>query len=236
MININKYADNTEYTSNSYRYANDLNNEISDIRKISLIQNGKIIKYLDKSDLHKIEYLQGASTQYIDTGFKHNQDTRFVCKINYSNVQAWSYPFGSYGNAKGTNTLFCAETNASNQLTTYYKTAHNFSIAATSNSGTHTYDLNKNVHKIDNTTYTYTKSNFTSIYNTYIFGCTGYTGGLTLNATVKKIYYFQIYDNGTLIRDYIPVRVGTVGYMLDRVSNLLYGNNGTGDFVLGSDI
>lgn len=51
-----------------------------------------------------------------------------------------------------------------------------------------------------------------------------------------KIYKFQIYDNGTLIKDFIPVRVGTVGYMYDKVESRFYRNRGYGDFTLGSDV
>ena len=39
---------------------------------------------------------------------------------------------------------------------------------------------------------------------------------------------------GTLF-DFIPVRVGMVGYMYDRVSGQLFGNQGTGAFVIGPD-
>lgn len=38
-----------------------------------------------------------------------------------------------------------------------------------------------------------------------------------------------------IVRDFIPVRKGTVGYLYDRVSGKLFGNAGTGDFVLGPD-
>ena len=39
---------------------------------------------------------------------------------------------------------------------------------------------------------------------------------------------------GTLF-DFIPVRVGTVGHLYDRVSGQLFGNSGNGDFIIGSD-
>lgn len=46
--------------------------------------------------------------------------------------------------------------------------------------------------------------------------------------------------NGELVRDFIPVRVGSganaVGYMYDRVTRKLFGNKGTGSFVLGPDV
>lgn len=51
------------------------------------------------------------------------------------------------------------------------------------------------------------------------------------------IYYFKIWDeSGKLIFDAIPVRVGSVGYMYDKVSGTLFGNSGTGEFVLGPDV
>jgi hypothetical protein len=52
------------------------------------------------------------------------------------------------------------------------------------------------------------------------------------------IYWMKIYspDKTELLFDLIPVRVGDVGYMYDRVSGQLFGNAGTGEFVLGSDI
>jgi hypothetical protein len=50
-----------------------------------------------------------------------------------------------------------------------------------------------------------------------------------------RLYYFKIYSNNGLVRDLIPVRVGQVGYMYDKVSGQLFGNSGTGEFILGAD-
>ena len=55
-----------------------------------------------------------------------------------------------------------------------------------------------------------------------------------------KMYSMQIYDkgvsaDGTLVRDFFPVRVGDVGYLYDRVSCQLFGNSGTGEFIIGPD-
>lgn len=51
-----------------------------------------------------------------------------------------------------------------------------------------------------------------------------------------RMWNFSIIHGDTLVRDYIPVRVGTVGYMYDRVSGELFGNSGTGSFTLGADV
>lgn len=50
-----------------------------------------------------------------------------------------------------------------------------------------------------------------------------------------KMYHFLLKDGGDVVRDMIPVRVGQVGYMYDRVSGELFGNAGTGAFVVGPD-
>jgi len=34
----------------------------------------------------------------------------------------------------------------------------------------------------------------------------------------------------------IPVRIGNIGYMFDKVTGKMFGNSGTGNFVLGPDI
>ncbi len=50
-----------------------------------------------------------------------------------------------------------------------------------------------------------------------------------------RIYYCKLWDNGVLVLDLIPVRVGQVGYMYDKISGTLFGNSGSGDFILGPD-
>lgn len=51
----------------------------------------------------------------------------------------------------------------------------------------------------------------------------------------SRVASFSIVRRGTTLRSFVPVRVGSVGYLFDRVSGQLFGNAGTGDFVLGPD-
>lgn len=51
-----------------------------------------------------------------------------------------------------------------------------------------------------------------------------------------RIYAVQITQGTEIIMDLIPVRVGNVGYMYDKVSGNLFGNSGTGSFTLGPDV
>ena len=52
---------------------------------------------------------------------------------------------------------------------------------------------------------------------------------------ITRIYYLKIWQDKTLVRDMVPVRKGNVGYMYDKVTNRLFGNLSTDDFVLGPD-
>ena len=51
-----------------------------------------------------------------------------------------------------------------------------------------------------------------------------------------KIAWLKVRIGNNIVYDLIPVRIGTTGYMYDKVSGELFGNSGTGDFVLGPDI
>ena len=56
----------------------------------------------------------------------------------------------------------------------------------------------------------------------------------------ERIFSCAITSNNILVRSFVPVRVGSganaVGYMYDRVTHKLFGNQGTGAFVIGPDV
>ena len=58
--------------------------------------------------------------------------------------------------------------------------------------------------------------------------------GYNTNTSGRVAYYKQV-KNGVKVIELIPVRIGQVGYLYDKVSGTLYGNNGSGNFILGSD-
>lgn len=77
-----------------------------------------------------------------------------------------------------------------------------------------------------------------SLSNTMaLFACKNNDGTLQTGFMARSVFLYgcKIYDNGTLVRSFVPIRVGQVGYLFDRVSGELFGNAGTGAFVLGSD-
>jgi hypothetical protein len=59
-------------------------------------------------------------------------------------------------------------------------------------------------------------------------------GGVEFQSSIR-LYSLKFYQGGVLTDDYQPVRIGTTGYLYDRVSGKLFGNAGTGEFVRGPD-
>ena len=80
---------------------------------------------------------------------------------------------------------------------------------------------------INGTSYTFTKVTGDTNTSRFIFGS---------SKCDVNVYKCKLWNNGVLIVDIIPVRVGTIGYLYDKVSGKLFGNAGSGDFILGNDI
>lgn len=51
-----------------------------------------------------------------------------------------------------------------------------------------------------------------------------------------RLYRLQFQESGSTVRSFVPCRVGSVGYLWDEVTGAFFGNSGTGNFVLGTDI
>ena len=62
-----------------------------------------------------------------------------------------------------------------------------------------------------------------------------YQYNAAVNCPDVKFYSATIEKNGVVTNQLIPVRIGTTGYIYDKVTGKLYGNAGTGDFILGND-
>jgi len=83
----------------------------------------------------------------------------------------------------------------------------------------------------------YTSPFYTSSYNFtpfLMFACKD-----SYNDTVYskiRCYSVVVKRSGNVIHDFIPVRIGTTGYLYDTVSGELFGNAGIGDFTLGPDV
>lgn len=177
----------------------------------------------------QIEYLESTGTQWINTGiiFKKflylNFDAQYT--NNFTSTQVFAGPSANGGcwvgnvNNKKWGVSANPQNNDSsikNRIELVYETSTTKLYVNGSSSGSVSRSTNP--------------SNPIAIFNAY-------TGGFPSNA---RVYRFRIEDwtdtnNKIVLFDAFPVRVGTIGYMYDKVSKSLLGNAGTGDFILGND-
>lgn len=146
---------------------------------------------------------------HIDTGFCPNQDTRVL--MGYRQTITNSYP-ARYGTEEPRFTLLPKRCD--------YNTTQTFTIPTQSLNVDYFIDHNKNYITINGTQYgpIAAYEEFTCPNTLYLWSLNGYD-----QKTVRfagKTYYFKMYDNGTLIADYVPCyrkSDGIIGFY-DRVS------------------
>lgn len=187
----------------------------------------------------QIEYLESTGTQYIDTGIYMESNMIITCDYSFSDTSPrWSRLFGAsiqngtigrvvYGN--NTQTQICPRFlyPIEYRLATY--TAGRYVV---------TIDDEHSIIKVAGTNYDQqaTVEKWGPNEGLGSFFLWNFGGVNLVDFGRAKIYSFKIEKGGTAVIDFIPVRVGNVGYMYDRVSKQLFGNSGTGNFILGGDI
>lgn len=181
-----------------------------------------------------IEYLTNTGSQYIDTGITLASDTTKITLVfdvkfsataisGNSLMVAFSNPNGGvqvYTNANSIMNQGASKVIANNTryLITTETTATKRSIKLGSG--------------------TFANQSFSrSVSDGSTLQILGWSDWVTAERCARGTYYsFKIYKNDVLVRDYVPVRIGQVGYFLDNVSGELFGNAGSGNFILGNDI
>ena len=191
----------------------------------------------------EVSYLQGDGTAYIKTGINASGNTRFEVEVNIQNPsgnqniigsristnegnliayygwgsssadKAWNWRYGAelqgLAHAGATGDFTISNVATANILTVSGVQSGSVSATAASFSGKEMY--------------------------LFVWNKGDDTPG-TIAGSSLKIKSCKIYQGQSLVRNYIPVRIGTVGYLYDRVSRELFGNAASsGAFVLGPD-
>lgn len=183
----------------------------------------------------ELEYLQSSGTQYIDTGFKPNQDTRVVCKGSLDFNESTQWLFGARYMASRDNYGFCTN---NNKYYAYYNTNGKAFDTSLNTSGIIEVDCDKDTAKLTANgitgTVTGASGTFSCNFPLVLFACNTRN---TISASPAVIYSCKIYDNGTLVRDYIPCKNagGTAG-LYDTVNGVFYQNSGSGTFIEGAEV
>ena len=176
-----------------------------------------------------VEWIRSSGTQYIDTGFKPNQDTRVVMDLVFPLPSANAVAFGCFNNSSTIGYAFFASSGG-------YRKDYNadWSVAQSQNiTSRFIVDKNKNVLTIDGNTYNSAYGTFSVGLNMFLFARN--TGIADCFSSIT-VYGCRIYDNGVLVRNFVPCvnESGTAG-MYDVVNEAFYTNAGTGTFSVGSE-
>lgn len=193
-------------------------------RWISEIKRGGL-----PSGYTQLEYIQSSGAQYIDTGFKPNQNTVVRADIAHDLSSRTCWIFGA---RNGTNV------DAFGFLT--YKGAYraDYGTATTNLSGTpterFTIEMNKNSVKIDGAVIaTAAVQTFSTNYPIYLFA--NNNAGVSAGFSTTKIYGCEIYNGDVLMLEFIPCRRNSDNAlgMYDTVHGTFCQNAGSGTFIGG---
>ena len=197
----------------------------------------------------QVEYIESTGTQYIDSGLSTVPNTKvefaatFRAKPNEANV------FGSYYD---TNSRLFVSTTYSESLSRFqvnsavgsvnYATSYilDYDVLA---KHTLSYEFNPPssdysvISIVDGTTKTNTSGRFSTGNSAkqLIFARTQSASSVHLPGRFR-LHYMKIWHDGVLVRDFIPVRIGRVGYLYNKITKKLFFNSGNGYFLVGPDI
>lgn len=176
------------------------------------------------------EYIESDGSQYIDTGFKANQDTRIVFDADVLEVTSTATGLFGCRDKIGSNGFYVFEiTSSSGNYNDGYGNSYTTSIKLSA-SGKHKIDKNKNITYIDGTVgYTYSTQTFTAPVTVTLF-TVNQSSGVDERMSKLKLYSCVIYDNDIIVRYYIPCvnEFGTAG-LYDTVSGAFFRDAASGD-------
>ena len=196
-----------------------------------------------RRQLVEVEYLESTGTQYIDTGFVATNNTNVEMDFELASIGVGSI----FGARKGLGkSAFGVRLMRYQSVPRYrwdYGSTDAYLTSIDVTVGRHTFVTSRNKITYDSSASGTVASAFSSSgLNVVIFALND-NGSVNTYLNGLRVRRFSILDAGVLIRDYVPVRIGRVGYLYDRAhpaggpsGNGLYGNNGTGEFRLGLDI
>lgn len=185
----------------------------------------------------ELEWIESTGTQYIDTGFIPTNNTGL--DITFENI---SYPqddnviLGSRSEFISDAIVFGLKSSGwiyfQHGVTDFFANPHGgwgelgkiYNVVFDSS--------NNSVYCNGLLINTFPSVNFAGKNSMVLFGYHDNYGVFT-NANTR-VYRFKIYDNGNLVRDYVPcINPSSAVGMYDTVNNIFYGNAGTGSFIAG---
>lgn len=190
------------------------------------------------SEYQEVEYIQSDWSQWLNTGVKVTNNTKVVNKgylEAYEWVMYWVWLSWSY------QSIVLRDYNLKYRARVRSWASANTTVTSTVSCGTtpHIFELSQgDWFWIDGTKIgSMTSYTFTETQDLYIFWWNGWNS-THMDGSPCSIYYFKMYESGTLIRDLVPCyrKLDNEIWMYDLVTNTFYTNAGTGTFTKWNDV
>lgn len=171
----------------------------------------------------QVEYVENTASGYIDTGVKMDSNKAFEIMFKYTsptNRYSTGLIVGAYDGTVNANALSFHQTN----FATHTVSGSPLTLKRADTTNTHVVIWNAQTNKVSiDGEPELTMSTTGSCNNTwYLFG-ENYNDGLD-SASQGRIYYMKIYDDGVLIKDFVPaveIDTGIVG-LYDKVNRAFH--------------
>lgn len=177
-----------------------------------------------------VEYIESTGSQYIDTGFKPNQNTKMCLDVAFLSAVGNNIAGVRNSSSDTINRFGVISFSSASKIGAFFR---DLSIQAISyNTSRHSYELSKSGLIVDGTSYGSSNNGaFVCTYPITLGAWNNGEGGISYNNS--KIYGCKIYDNGTLVRDYIPARQNGIFGLWDKVEKKFYGSASSTQFIGG---
>ena len=180
------------------------------------------LAYRGEYDIFDLDYVPAPyfefdGTNYLDTGFIPNQDTRVTMDAQATITPENSIFYCWFG--ARTTTLYFDMYKASTGLSVMGFYGPNYTPFTIDWSARHILEINKNSVSIDSTVKTLATSTFNIGYPLYLGACDD--TGVAESPLAMRLYSCKVYDNGTLVRDYVPMKRkrDEKVFLYDKVNN-----------------
>ena len=197
----------------------------------------------------EVEYLESTGNQWIDTEVYLRTPLRIEWEYYYPNRSVGASIWGSYRQS----TINCHTGNSNSSLTREVSVTYNGTMIKIVNGSvtplfpyrsTATFEAQEGSQTFTTEFGGASASVASSLGDTLTAKCYLFAQGRPNDASPPssiamagaRIYSWKCWVGGKLVFDGVPYRVGQTGYMYDRVTRKLFGNKGTGSFVLGPDV
>ncbi|MBO4582756.1 MAG: hypothetical protein J5714_01710, partial [Alphaproteobacteria bacterium] len=187
-----------------------------------------------------VEYIESTGTQWIDTGIKGNQNI----KVDIDFIVVDNAAFGPFGARTSAINKSFAIWSSTGRIGAAFRVGFDNTSGYTGSDGSAQKDTRFHVvHSKDGTyindTLVWTASGYSDFTTTNNLLAFATYDGTTIQKTAMKLYSLKLWNNGTLVRNFVPAKNSSnVVGMYDTVSGTFFTNAATSgdDFTAGLEI